>query len=136
MKASDLDFLLLAFSTISRILETVDSPNSFVVCIFRTPERLMQPLRISSPTMTSRGMLSPVSADVLSEDVPSTTIPSIGTLSPGLTTIVVPISTSSGSTSTSSPSCSMKAESGRISMSLEILVLLISTATDWNSSPI
>ena len=31
MKSSDLDFLELAFSTRSRILETVDSPNSFVV---------------------------------------------------------------------------------------------------------
>ena len=62
MNASERDLRELAFSTRSRILETVDSPNSFVVRIFRTPFKLMQPLMISSPSLTSRGRLSPVSA--------------------------------------------------------------------------
>ena len=39
---------------------------------------------ISSPGLTSLGRLSPVRALVLSEEFPSTTIPSIGTFSPGL----------------------------------------------------
>ena len=34
-------FLLLAFSTNSRIFETVDSPNAFVTLIVRTPLTLI-----------------------------------------------------------------------------------------------
>ena len=103
MKASDLDFLELAFSTRSRILETVDSPNSLVVLIFKIPVRLIHPEMISSPALISLGTLSPVRAAVLRELVPSVTTPSIGTFSPGLTTMMVPISTSSGSTFSRSP---------------------------------
>lgn len=88
----------LAFSTRSRIFETVDSPNAFVVRIFSTPDRSMQPLMISSPALTSRGRLSPVSALVLRLDVPSTTTPSSGTFSPGWTTMMLPTATTSGST--------------------------------------
>ena len=104
MKSSDFDLREEAFSTRSRIFETVDSPNSFVVSIFSTPVMLMQPLMISSPTLTSRGRLSPVSAAVFSVDSPCTTLPSIGTFSPGCTTIMPPTSTSAGSTRSSLPS--------------------------------
>ena len=97
IKSSDLDFLELAFSTRSRIFDTVDSPNSFVVFTFSTPVILMQPLMISSPGFISLGRLSPVSALVFKEEIPSATMPSIGTFSPGCTTMTVPISTSSGS---------------------------------------
>ena len=45
----------LAFSTRSRIFETVDSPNAFVVRIFSTPLMLMQPLMISSPSRNIAG---------------------------------------------------------------------------------
>ena len=103
MNASERDLRELAFSTRSRILDTVDSPNSLVVRIVSTPLMLMQPLTTSSPAQTSRGMLSPVSAAVSSVDVPSTTTPSIGTFSPGRTMMCVPISTSSGSTCSSLP---------------------------------
>ena len=48
--------------------------NSFVVRIFRTPLRLMQPLMISSPSLTSRGRLSPVSALVFRLELPGRTI--------------------------------------------------------------
>ena len=106
MKSSDLDFRELAFSTRSRILETVDSPNSFVVRIFSTPVMLMQPLMISSPSFASRGRLSPVRALVLSDELPWMIVPSMGTFSPGCTTMTVPISTSSGSTFSSFPSLS------------------------------
>ena len=43
----------------------MDSPNAFVVRTFSTPDMSMQPLMISSPALTSRGRLSPVSALVL-----------------------------------------------------------------------
>ena len=104
MKSSDFDLRELAFSTRSRIFDTVDSPNSFVVRTFSTPVMFMQPLIISSPRFTSRGTLSPVSALVLRLDAPSTTTPSMGTFSPGCTTMTLPMPTSSGSTFSSAPS--------------------------------
>ena len=70
---------------------------------------LMQPLMISSPGLTSRGRLSPVRAEVFRVEHPSTTVPSMGTFSPGCTTITVPMLTSSGSTCSSWPSRSMLA---------------------------
>ena len=94
MKFSDLDFLELAFSTKSRIFDTVDSENSFVVSIFKRPELLIHPDIISSPYLTSLGTLSHVSADVSILALPSITIPSSGTFSPGLTTITEPTGTS------------------------------------------
>ena len=104
MKSSDRDFRELAFSTRSKILETVDSPNSLVVRMVSRPVRLTQPLMISSPSRTSRGRLSPVRALVFRVETPSTTTPSRGTFSPGCTRISVPISTSSGSTWITLPS--------------------------------
>ena len=109
MNASDRDLRELAFSTRSRILETVDSPNSFVVRTFSTPFMSMQPLMISSPSFTSRGRLSPVSALVFRLALPLTTTPSSGTFSPGCTTMTLPTATSSGSTCSSFPSCSILA---------------------------
>ena len=104
MNASDLDLRELAFSTRSRIFETVDSPNTLVVRIFSTPLMSMQPLMISSPSFTSRGILSPVRALVFRLALPSMTTPSSGTFSPGCTTMILPTPTSSGSTCSSVPS--------------------------------
>ena len=109
INASDLDFLELAFSTRSRIFDTVESPNSFVVLILRTPVILIHPLITSSPSPASLGRLSPVRALVFSAVLPSMIMPSIGTFSPGCTTITEPISTSSGSTCVSFPSVSILA---------------------------
>ena len=95
-----------AFSTRSRILETVDSPNSLVVRILSRPVILMQPEMTSSPAATSRGRLSPVRAAVFRVEEPVRTMPSMGTFSPGWTRMVLPTSTSSGSTCKSFPSCS------------------------------
>ena len=106
MKFSLVDFFSLAFSTRSRIFETVDSPLSRVTFTRRRPVWLTQPLMISSPSRTSRGRDSPVRAAVFRVEAPSTTVPSIGTFSPGWTTITVPMDTSSGSTCSSFPSCS------------------------------
>ena len=116
MKFSTCAFLLLAFSTSSRIFATVESSNSFVVRTLRSPLPFTQPLIISEPSVTSRGTDSPVSAEVSTKDVPDTTTPSRGTLSPALMTISVPISTSSGSTCLSFPSSSIFAYSGQISI--------------------
>ena len=107
MNASERDLCELESSTSSRILETVDSPNSFVVRILSTPVRSMQPLMISSPSATSRGRLSPVRALVSSAAVPETTTPSSGIFSPGWTTMTLPTATSSGSTCSRDPSRSM-----------------------------
>ena len=83
MKFSDLDLCDVDVSTRARIFETVESLNSFSVFILRTPEQLMHPLTMVSPAETSRKALSPVMALVSMEEEPSTTVPSIGTFSPG-----------------------------------------------------
>ena len=57
-----------------------------------------------SPTDFSEGTLSPVSADSLTALSPSTTTPSTGILSPGLTTNLSPTDTSSMGTVVSTPS--------------------------------
>ena len=109
MKSSDLDLRELAFSTRSRILETVDSPNSLVVRSFSTPVMLMQPLMTASPAWTSRGRLSPVRALVFRVELPSMTWPSRGIFSPGWTTMTLPTAPSSGSTCSRRPSRSILA---------------------------
>ena len=64
----------------------------------------MQPEMTSWPTVTSLGTLSPVRAAVFRVELPSVTMPSMGTFSPGWTTMMEPISTSSGSTFSRAPS--------------------------------
>ena len=106
IKFSDFDFFILEFSTKSSIFETVESPNSLVVLTLIIPERLIEPLIISSPAAASRGTLSPVKALVLRVVEPYVITPSMGTFSPGFIIISVPISTSSGSALTIFPSIS------------------------------
>ena len=72
IKFSARAFFMLEFSTRSRILETVDSPNSLVVRTFSRPVMFTQPLMTSSPVCTSRGRLSPVRAAVFRAEAPST----------------------------------------------------------------
>ena len=69
----------------------------------------MEPLMTWSPTVLSAGRLSPVSAAVLTELLPSSTVPSSGIRSPGRIRMVSPTSTSSGETCCSSPSRSTTA---------------------------
>ena len=116
MNFSVFAFLLLAFSTSSNILATVESSNSFVVLTFNVLLPFTQPLIISSPADAFLGTDSPVSAAVSIRDSPSATTPSRGILSPGLITIMLPISTSSGSTCSNFPSTSRLAYSGQISI--------------------
>ena len=84
--------------------EAVDSPKALVVRMRSTPLRLTQPERTSSPGATLRGRLSPVRATVSSEELPSSTVPSIGTFSPGRTRMVSPTATLSGATVSTAPS--------------------------------
>ena len=76
----------------------------------------MHPEITESPADTSRGIDSPVSADVSSSEVPSITTPSSGTLSPALIRIVEPIGTSSGDTVRISSPLRMFAVSGAMLM--------------------
>ena len=64
---------------------------------------LIAPDKISSPVLTSLGTDSPVNAEVSKKLVPSITVPSKGTLSPGLITIISSKFTSSGETLNSLP---------------------------------
>ena len=107
---------------------TVDSPYSFVTFIFITLFKFIQPLNTSSPSVTSRGRLSPVRALVSRLDLPSIINPSNGIFSPGLTVIISPIFISSGSTFSNLPFLSTFAKSGLISIKLEIDFLDLSTA--------
>ena len=69
----------------------------------------MQPLVTLSPGATFFGRLSPVRALVLRLVSPRITMPSMGTFSPGCTTITVPTSTDSGATCSIYPLLSMLA---------------------------
>ena len=135
MKASLFDLFLSALSTREIILDTVLSPKLLVVRTRTTPERLMQPDMIVSPSFKSRGILSPVRAMVFKAELPSTTIPSRGTFSPGRITIVSPILTSSGETDSTFPFLSTFATSGRIFIRCEILSRLFPSAYPSKSSP-
>ena len=77
---------------------TVDSAYTFSTRKRSTPDRFTLPLTTVLPSVTSTGALSPVRALIFSADVPVSTVPSSGTRSPGLTTIVSPTATCSGFT--------------------------------------
>ena len=128
MNDSLLDLCSSALSTNSIIFETVLSPKSLVVFTRITPVRLTQPEITSSPTLKSLGMLSPVRAIVLRDDVPSMIFPSRGTFSPGLMTMISPTFTFSGETVTNFPPISTLATSGRISIRCEMLPRLFPSA--------
>ena len=70
---------------------------------------LTQPEITSLSGDASRGRDSPVRAEVLTLEVPSSTTPSKGMRSPGFTTMMSPRATSSGSTCSSLPSRSILA---------------------------
>ena len=81
----------------------MDSLKFLVTLIFKTPLVLIKPAKISSPSKTSLGTDSPVRADVSTKLFPFIIIPSKGTLSPGLITIISSKFTSSGETLNSLP---------------------------------
>ena len=127
IKFSDLDFLFVAFWTNSIILLAVESEYFFVVLTLIKCSLFIKPLTTKSPTLTYRGMLSPVNAEVFNIVLPSTTSPSIGIFSWGLITMISPIFTSSGLTFSTAPFLSTLAKSEFISSRLLKLSLLLST---------
>ena len=96
MKFSDFDLCSPLSSISFNILLAVESPNTFVVLTLNVSAMFTHPLSTSSPTFTVLGTDSPVNAAVLSVDSPSATVPSMGTFSPFLIIISVPMLTFSG----------------------------------------
>ena len=114
---------------IDRMRDEYNMRRRLVVRSFSRPSPFTQPLMISLPGCTKRGLLSPVRAAVFSVLSPEMTSPSMGTFSPGRTTSTEPMGTSSGSTVLTVPSAvSRLALSGRISIKSLMLLRLLPTA--------
>ena len=124
-----------AFFTRSMILLAVDSPKALVTRRRRTPERFTHPEKTSWQSVTERGTDSPVMARVSRLEVPSITVPSRGTFSPGRTRMTSPTCTSLGSTTATSPLRSTLAVSGRMSRSSLIERWELPSAMPSKSSP-
>jgi hypothetical protein len=136
MNSSLLDLFDAASSTSARILETVDSSKGLVTLSLINPLRLTQPLSTVSPTPTSQGSDSPVSAIVFSEVFPSMISPSRGIFSPALTQMISPTQISSQGFSISSLwLSSTNAVSARIESRDLMEFRLLPTAMLWKSSP-
>ena len=93
-----------ASETIWMIWARVVSSPTLVAMHFRKPDWLIVAALTVSSAFLSTGIDSPVRADSLTALLPSRTTPSTGMLSPGLTTKISPLFTSSTGTSISSPS--------------------------------
>ena len=86
-------FVAAASLTIWIIWERVVSSPTRVASQRRKPDWLRVAAETASPFFLSTGILSPVNADSFTALVPSTTIPSTGIFSPGLTTKISPFLT-------------------------------------------
>ena len=135
MKFSMRVFFSLALSTSCRMRATVESSYAFVVFTRSAVSPFTQPLITASPGLTSRGTGSPVSAAVSRKELPSRTMPSSGTFSPGRIRMTEPTSTSSGSSCSISPSRSTFAYSGAMLIIAVIDARDFPTASDSKSSP-
>ena len=116
MKFSSLDLFSVAFSTRARTREAADSVNGRSTLQVITPFTTMTPLSRVSPTVTARGIDSPVIDEVSISVEPEIISQSRGTRSPARIMMVAPTSTSSASTVSSSPSTMTVASSGQISI--------------------
>ncbi len=92
-----------ASSTSRTIWARAVSGPTLVAWISSRPCWLTVAPKTSSPACLSTGTDSPVSIDSSSDERPAVMTPSVGTFSPGSTTIVSPGRRSSGSTMTCSP---------------------------------
>ena len=90
---------------------TVSSPT-FSARMRTTFPRLTVALVTASPTPTSTGKLSPVTADLSANVLPSTITPSAGKLSPCFTTAISPTASSRSGMTKSSPARSTVTVSG------------------------
>ena len=93
-----------ASDTILMICESVVSSPTLVARQRINPDWFTVAALTVSPSALSTGTDSPVSADSLTALFPSMITPSVGMLSPGRTTKISPVTTSSISTSVSTPS--------------------------------
>ena len=90
-----------ASSTIRTICCSTVSAPTLEARNTMAPLVLSVPAMMASPGRLATGMLSPVSIDWSNSEVPSSTVPSTGTRSPGRTTTRSPCTTCSTGTSTS-----------------------------------
>src|SRR3989344_3925606 len=95
--------LACASSTILMIWDSAVSAPTRVVLKRNRPVRLIVPPITALPAAFSTGMDSPVSMDSSTEELPSSTTPSVGIFSPGRTTTVSSTITDSAGTSISAP---------------------------------
>ena len=109
-----------ASSTSATMRARVVSCPTRVARIFRKPVMLTEADITALPSSFVTGMLSPVSADWSTAELPSSTTPSTGTRSPGLSSTTSPVRISSAGMTRSSPSRSTVAVLGERSSSLAI----------------
>ena len=124
--ASDTNFMTPAI--------VVSSPT-FVASHLRYPEVFVVAAKTCEPTVFSAGMLSPVRADSSIELLPSKTMPSTGTASPGFTIKVSPRVTSFDKITTSLPSLMTVAVLGVSFIRLLIALVVLPFATVSRSLP-
>ena len=113
MNRSGCALLSCASSTIAMMRLTEESLKGRVTLIFKRPLWFTQPASAALPTVHSRGMDSPVNAEVSTEELPSITSPSSGTRSPGRTRMISPTETVSALTVVTSSPFTRLAWSGR-----------------------
>ena len=101
-----------ASSTSLTICARAESRPTFVARKENPPVVLTVAPYTASPGAFSTGTLSPVSIDSSTDEAPSMTSPSTGSLSPGLTRTTSPGTTSSTPTSNSRPSLRIRARLG------------------------
>ena len=113
-------FELVASSTSLTICESVVSSPTLRAFILIYPDFSVVAPVTRSPTLFSAGTLSPVIADSSAKQLPATTSPSTGILSPLLTMRISPTATSSAGTVNSFSSLMTVAVLGERSMSFSI----------------
>ena len=136
MNFSGFAFLAAEFSTSSRIFATALSESGRTTSARTAPPSLTQPASISSPIQTVLSMLSPVMDLVSSAASRPMRRQSAGSLSPFLSRMISPGTSSSGSTSSGAPSLRRMAVSHLSAMSLVIALRDEPTARRCKYSPI
>ncbi len=128
-------FVAAASPTILIICESVVSLPTRVARTVRKPLSFIVAALTRSPALLSTGMLSPVSADSFTAEVPSVTMPSTAKLCPGRTVKKSPTRTSSAGMVTSLPSRSTVAVLGVSSIRLLSASVVCPLLMDSSSLP-
>ncbi len=128
---------LWAVSTSAMIWPSAVSAPILVASMTTLPARLTDPPTTSSPSALSTGIDSPVTRLSSTDELPDTTRPSTGTLSPGRSRMRSPTTISAVGTSSSSPSRSTVAFGGTMSKSafrLSLVPLRLFISIQWPKS--